>query len=139
MRDRVDNGAEGDITSAGIFKSVLVDEEQHIEDLDTRLRFIEKLCEQPAADGGKTVHLEGGGARTALRRPRQPSARRCRLPYRSRRRQAPVLRRVRPGPGNGRGERSPGGGGPPHTAGTPWAGSGFTVRGRGAGGCRGGR
>ena len=48
--DRLRRGAEvmrskGDITSARLFESILADEEQHIDYLDTQLALVEKLGE----------------------------------------------------------------------------------------------
>ncbi|WP_225848391.1 bacterioferritin [Streptomyces sp. HPF1205] len=53
--------AKGDVTSANVFESILADEEEHIEYLDTQLDLVEKLgealyiaqqIEQPDAGGG---------------------------------------------------------------------------------------
>ncbi|MEV5378858.1 bacterioferritin [Streptosporangium nondiastaticum] len=52
--------AKGDITSANIFESILADEEDHIDYLDTQLELIEKLGE--ALYIAQFIEQENGGA-----------------------------------------------------------------------------
>ncbi|MEV4436845.1 bacterioferritin [Streptomyces sp. NPDC049555] len=52
--------AKGDITSANIFESILADEEDHIDYLDTQLELIEKLGE--ALYLAQYIEQENGGS-----------------------------------------------------------------------------